>query len=134
MENNLLENISCSLCHTQLLLTWYYCPNCGKIIKEKPLEISLTKQITIYFVSFFLAPLGLGWGFKYVKSSDTKVRTIGIISIALTIISIAIMFFVFKGVIDQYAKIINGVSLPGNSGSLNNLNINSINSELNLLK
>ena len=121
-----MENNICQVCHSPLQLTWFYCPNCGKNLKEKPIEISLIKQIFIYLVSFFLAPLGLGWGFKYIKSNDEKVRMVGIISILLTVISIVIMIFVFKGVFDQYAKLLNSINSPGSS-SLNNINIDNMN-------
>ncbi|MFA6533261.1 MAG: hypothetical protein WCT22_04680, partial [Patescibacteria group bacterium] len=88
---------------------WFFCPNCSKELKEKVPEVSIAKQILIYFVSFFLAPLGLGWGLKYVRSTDNKVKTIGIISIALTVLSIVLISMVFKGFIDQYTKLLNNI-------------------------
>lgn len=76
---------------------------------EKVPEISVPKQILIYFVSFFLTPLGLGWGLKYIRSNDRKTRIIGIISIALTIISILVLIQISKNFIDQYSKILNNL-------------------------
>lgn len=88
---------------------WYFCPNCGKVLKDKVPVITISKQIIIYLVSFFLAPLGLGWGFKYVRSKDTKVRIIGIISILLTAASIILMFVVFNSYLDKYSKMLNNM-------------------------
>jgi hypothetical protein len=88
---------------------WFFCPNCAKELKEKVPEITFAKQILIYVVSFFLAPWGLRWGLKYVRSSDTKVRTIGIISIILTIISIIFLITSLKTTIDMYGKMLNNL-------------------------
>lgn len=105
MDNSLL----CPACQFKIQNDWFFCPNCAKILKEKAPEITFSKQILIYFVSFFLAPLGLGWGLKYVRSTDKKVKTIGIISITLTVLSIILISMVFKGFIDQYIKLINNI-------------------------
>ena len=104
-----MENASCHFCQFKTQSGWFFCPNCGKELKEKVLVVSVSKQILIYSVSFFLAPLGLGWGIKYVRSKDKKIRNIGIISIALTILAIILMIGVTMNFINQYSNLINGV-------------------------
>lgn len=99
----------CPACQYKIQADWFFCPNCAKELKEKIPEISLGKQILIYAVSFFLTPLGLGWGLKYVKSADKKIRMIGIISIVLTVLSMILMIISAKGFIDQYAKLLNNL-------------------------
>ena len=103
------ETLLCPTCHYIIMNEWYFCPNCGKNLKEAPLDVSIGKQILIYLVSFFLAPLGLGWGLKYVKSKDSKIKTIGIVSIVLTVASIILMIIASKSFIDQYAKMLNNI-------------------------
>lgn len=105
MDSSLL----CPACQFKIQSDWFFCPNCSRNLKEKPPVISIGKQIIIYLVSFFLTPLGLGWGLKYVRSSDKKVKTIGIISIILTILSIILISMVFKGFVDQYLKVLNNL-------------------------
>jgi hypothetical protein len=105
MDNSLL----CPVCQFKIQSDWFFCPNCAKELKEKIPEISIGKQILIYSVSFFLSPLGLGWGLKYVRSNDNKTKTIGIISIVLTVLSIILMSIAFKSFIDQYSKILNNL-------------------------
>lgn len=104
------ENNECISCKTSLLSVWYFCPNCGKQLKEAPIVISIPKQILIYLVSFFLSPLGLSWGLKYVKYKDRRVKIVGIISIVLTIVAIVLMIVSFKYVMDQYTKTLNGLT------------------------
>ncbi len=107
-----MDNINaCPHCKYQIQADWYFCPNCGKMLKEKPIVISIGKQIIIYLVSFFLAPLGLGWGLKYITKNDPKVKMVGAIAIILTVLSIIIMFVVFKNFMDQYANILNNPQL-----------------------
>lgn len=105
MENTLL----CPICKYQIQSDWFFCPNCAKELKEKVPEISIGKQILIYSVSFFLTPLGLGWGLKYIRSKDQKVKIVGVISIILTVLSIVLMIGTFKNFIDQYAKMFNNI-------------------------
>ena len=105
MENN----ISCAFCHFATQPDWYICPNCGKPFKEKAPDISVFKQVYIYGISFFLAPLGLVWGLNYIRANDKKARMVGLISIALTVLSIILIIVVFKKFIDQYANILNNI-------------------------
>ena len=103
MDNFLL----CPACQFKVQEDWFFCPNCAKELKEKVPVISIFKQIWIYFVSFFFTPLGLGWGLKYIRSKDNKIKTIGIISIVLTVLSIIMMISGLKSFFEQYAKIFN---------------------------
>jgi len=104
-----MENNFCPVCQFKIQSDWFFCPNCAKELKEKVSVISIPKQILIYFVSFFLSPLGLGWGLKYVRFKDKKIKTIGIFSIVLTVLSIILMISAFKNFIDQYAKLLNNI-------------------------
>ncbi|OGK08474.1 hypothetical protein A2767_03225 [Candidatus Roizmanbacteria bacterium RIFCSPHIGHO2_01_FULL_35_10] len=99
----------CSQCKYQINPEWFFCPNCGKELRIKP--ISFGRQIFIYTVSFFLAPLGLGWGIKYIRSKDNKVRLVGLIAIVLTLISVVLLIATFKNVMDQYSKLLNNYGI-----------------------
>lgn len=105
-----METIACPACQFQLNQGWYFCPNCGKALKDKVPVVTVGKQIIIYLVSFFLAPLGLGWGLKYVRSKDTNVRLIGVMSIILTVVSVVGILILFKSFADQYSKMLNDMS------------------------
>ena len=83
-------NQTCPYCHFALIATGSFCPNCGKALEKKPLSITLLKQIIIYLVSFCLPPLGLAWGFKYLREDNQQAKRIGLIAILLTIISLVL--------------------------------------------
>jgi len=105
-------NYFCPICKFSVQNDWFFCPNCAHELKEKIPNITLGKQLVIYLVSFFLTPLGLGWGLKYIRSKDNKVKMIGAISILLTIISIVMMIAAFKSFAEQYGKMLNGLMPP----------------------
>lgn len=90
------SEIFCPSCHTAVPSTANFCLRCGEKLKETPPSTSVTRQIIIYLVSFFLAPFGLGFAIKYVTQPGAKARTIGIVSLILTIIAIALMFLAVK--------------------------------------
>lgn len=65
------------------------------------------KQTFIYLFSFFLAPFGLGYAFKYLKQSDPEARRIGIIVIILTVLSIALMIWLTSAFANWEAQLLN---------------------------
>lgn len=71
-----------------------FCPQCGGTLKEMSFSISMGRKVFIYLVSFFLAPFGLGYAFKYLRHSSPEARRVGIIVIVLTVLAIALMIWV----------------------------------------
>nr|MBI5455359.1 hypothetical protein [Candidatus Levybacteria bacterium] len=104
-----MEKSQCKYCNFIILSSYYFCPNCGKKLHEPPLSISIGKQIGIYLLSFFLPPLGLMPAFRYIKQSDPKSKTVGIIALLLTIISVVISI--------QLINSLMGISLGQNSST-----------------
>lgn len=94
-----MTELNCPFCHFSLNEDFYFCPNCGKEIKQAPVSISLLKQLSLFALSLFLPPLGLWPGIKYFSQNDQKAKKIGLIAIVLTLIStiitiwLAINFF-----------------------------------------
>ena len=95
---------NCRFCGGSILLSDYFCPNCGKKLKDKSLSTAITKQILVYSLSLLLPPLGLWPAIKYLKQDSEKSRIIGFIAILITIISIAItvwLTFRFMNIFNQ---------------------------------
>jgi len=76
----------CPHCHVTVRATDYFCFNCGKNLKPKPLSTSLDTLFLYYLGAVVLPPLGIIWGFKYVGQPDVKSKLHGAILIVLTII------------------------------------------------
>jgi len=87
-----METNICRICHQPILLTYYFCPNCGAKVNEVPLSTSIGTQVWIYIQSIIL-PMVLfifitKWpGVKYFKSDDPKTKRIGQVAWVLLILS-----------------------------------------------
>jgi hypothetical protein len=90
---SIVSPLLCPFCSSSISPTDYFCPTCGKNVREKPISTSLITQIGLYAVSAFLPPLFLGWTIKYLKSSDPKAKQIGFISLGVMIVSILTALF-----------------------------------------
>lgn len=108
MDTDVIQK-SCLFCGRSIPNDASFCPFCGKMIGSK-LSTSLSKQILIYSISFFLPPFGLSYAWKYLKQPDKKSRNIGLISIALTIISIIISIVLMEQILNSITKNLNVLS------------------------
>jgi len=103
----------CPTCHRAISSEDYFCPNCGKNLKAKPLSVSIATQIGIYLLSVFLPPLGLWPAIKYLKEEKPKVKRVGIIAIVLTITSLIVAtwlaFTLFENYLNQFNSSLNGL-------------------------
>jgi hypothetical protein len=88
---NIAPLIVCSSCQAPVTAEENFCPKCGVELKEPPFTISTGRLVFVYLVSFFLAPFGLGYAFKYLRHSSPEARKIGIIVVILTVLAIALM-------------------------------------------
>lgn len=102
----------CPVCQKPMQPDWLVCPYCGgiKAVTSPSLSTSVGKQIMMYSVSFFLAPLGLGWGIKYAKSTDPEAKRVGYVIIGLTVFAVIFLLVSVGGAMSYYGKLLNSVS------------------------
>jgi len=110
-----MDNISpiCPVCHQSVVPEWYFCPNCGKELKAKPVRVSVVTQIGIYTLSAFLPPLGLWPGIKYLGKEGREVKIVGAVAIVLTIISSVVTVWLTFHYLQSYLSIYSGLINPG---------------------
>lgn len=105
------EVLTCPVCHVAVKPTDFFCYNCGKNLHGTPPTTSVSSQIALYLGSIFLAPMGIIWGFRYLRQSDSTSRRIGIIAMSLSIISIMIvaklLMSTYTSALDQVNQIQN---------------------------
>lgn len=82
---------TCPQCHAQVRATDFFCFNCGKNLKPKPLSTSLETLFMYYLGAFVLPPMGIVWGIKYLKQESQVSKVHGIIFILLTIVEIIVL-------------------------------------------
>jgi len=85
------ETTLCPTCHQSVRLTDYFCSNCGKNLRPRPLSTSLLSQIALYLKTLLLPPLGFIWGYRYLRQPGTNSKIVGLITIAITIIEIVLL-------------------------------------------
>ncbi len=103
----------CPKCKAKVSEMAHFCSNCGDSLKSRLEDTSILKQILVYFVSFFLAPFGLGYAFKYLKQSDKKSKIIGIISLILTFFAIIAVISIAKKYLEQEYGFLNLINNGG---------------------
>jgi len=119
---------NCKYCKSPIQESFYFCPNCGKKLKEPPFKFSLGKSITIIIVALLFPPFGLIPGIKYFLKDDKRAQFVGMITIAVTIIAIGLMFVVTMRIANYYKDTYNQIlQLQGN------LNANQPGAEENLI-
>lgn len=99
---------TCRYCQANITSTDYFCPNCGKKLKERPQSVTLGRQIFVYLLSALLPPLGLWPAVKYLRQADVKSKQIGVIAIALTVISTLVTIWLSLGFINKFNQILSG--------------------------
>lgn len=82
----------CATCHTELLSTYYFCPNCGTVAHEPPLSTSIWTQTQLYMFSIVLPMICFltisKWkGIKYLRSEEKEARVVGVIACLLLVVS-----------------------------------------------
>ncbi len=107
----------CPVCHVAVRPADFFCYNCGKNLHEKPLVTTKFTEYLYYAGSFLLPPLGLWWGFRYLKQADARSRMIGWICVILTIVSSVVVtvwsVHLFQGITAQVNEQLQGVGGAG---------------------
>lgn len=99
-----MEQKVCEVCHQPIQETFYFCPNCGKKLKEAPLSTSTVKQLGLYIFSLLLPPLGLFPGFRYLRQKNKKARLVGVVILFITIVSTVVTMWLTLQVVNSFNK------------------------------
>lgn len=97
----------CKFCKNSISQTVFYCPICGKKLREPPLSTGIIKQLGVYAISVLLPPLGLIPAVKYLLSKEKHAKIIGIIALILTIISTVITLMYSAILLNQITSQLN---------------------------
>lgn len=98
--------IICPHCKAPAHDTDYFCPACGKKLKDPPLSTTLMRQLVVYAIAIFLPPFGLIPAIKYLRGDSQKAKTIGVVAILLTVVVIFLTVVLTMQVISEATKVI----------------------------
>ena len=103
--------VNCPFCNNKIDAKAFYCPICGKKVREKPVSTKFWPVALLFFLSIFLPPLNIGLTIRYMKSADHKAKTIGKISLfvmtAVIVVACIAAYYTTKYVSDQVNSQIN---------------------------
>lgn len=102
----------CPACHQSILPTDNFCPHCGIDIKNFG-KVTVGRQIYIYTVSALAPPFGLIWTVKYLLSSSTQKKWIGIVAGVITIASLLLTIWATMGFFNSVQQQLNNYSNLG---------------------
>lgn len=100
----------CPYCHSKVPSGSYFCPNCGKQLKSRPLSMSISKQATIYLTSLLLPPFGLIYAWKYLKASGSKQRAVGVAAAVLTVASSILAIWFAVEIINSFSQTLESIN------------------------
>jgi uncharacterized membrane protein YvbJ len=100
----------CPYCGAPVQKDFMFCERCGKPLKGGQLSVTVMMQIGIYAMSLFLPPLGFWPGVKYFRDSDPKAKQIGMIAIALSIVSLILTFWLMDYFMNIYLSSLTGLT------------------------
>ena len=107
---------TCPSCKLPVLAEFYFCPNCGKMLRSKPIVLSVPKMFGICLLSFFLPPFGLFHAIKYVRQTNTRTKIVGWLAITLTVAAYGIAILSLMTFMQRVSPILNELSTGQYSG------------------
>jgi hypothetical protein len=91
MQENSEIKIPCPNCRNPIDGMVFYCPICGKKIKEPPVGTGFWSLLGLFAISILLPPLNIPLSFKYIRAVDPKAKMSGWVSIGLMVVSLIIV-------------------------------------------
>lgn len=83
----------CANCGNPIAESYFFCPYCGKKLKEPPPSTSLGRQIWIYFLAVTFPLFVIAPGIAYIVQKDEKSKIIGIVALLTASISFLVSLY-----------------------------------------
>jgi len=77
---------TCPVCHVAVRPTDYFCYNCGRNLHPALPSLTMATLIPLFLGTIFLPPMGIIWGFRYVKQEGMQYKTVGFAMMVITVI------------------------------------------------
>jgi len=119
---------TCKYCHKPIWDSYFFCPSCGKKLKEPPFVFSWLKTIGVILESLLLPPLGIFPAIKYLRIKNNTARLIGLTAVSITIIMTAILIILLTTYLNTMSQTYNQIiEMQTGIYNTNQTNLNQIN-------
>lgn len=109
-----MDQVLCTQCHIEVRPNDYFCFNCGKNLKPKPLPTDAVNQLLYYVGSILLPPMGIIWGIRYMKEKSQTAKIVGVVCIIITVVVILVA-------VQATVQLMNTLTQQMNTGAANML-------------
>lgn len=110
--------MTCKYCSQPILDNYYFCPSCGKKLKEPPFQFSTSRSLYILILSTLAPPFGIFPSLKYIVAPDIKAKIVGLVGIILNIVILTLATFYLVNTINKTVDQVNQLTNP--QGSVQN--------------
>jgi hypothetical protein len=90
--------LKCPKCQNLVSANDSFCPHCGNKLKEVDKPLGFFDYMKIFTVTIFLAPFGLYWFIKLIKSPDKTKKIVAVLVLLITLVLIVLTI----GMMDQF--------------------------------
>lgn len=107
MEPQIPTILTCRFCNAPISREDFFCPHCGKKLREKPVSTELAPLVWLFVLSALLPPFGFGLTLRYIRSDDDMAKKLGWISLFVTSFALLITLWLSKVIVDSIAQQLN---------------------------
>lgn len=106
----------CKSCQNPISPTYFFCPYCGRKLRQPPQSTSVGKQIGIYFLAVFFPFFSIIPGVRYINQPDNKSKAVGVVTLFLTGVSLLINIYFLFVLKDTFMQLFNSPLLINTGG------------------
>lgn len=99
-------SLVCKYCQNPVSQTYFFCPYCGKVLRRPPLSTSIWRQVFMYFLTIVFPLVTILPGIRYLGQEDNKSKTVGIVVLLLTGVSLLVNVYLIFWMVDYFNQLI----------------------------
>ena len=108
---DMVSGLVCKNCRAAVTPDEYFCPNCGKKLKDKSPATTAAEQAKVYIISLVFWPFGSIYIWRYLRQEDAKSRMIGWIALVITLVIGILVAWTLQVFIGEFNKQLNSLGL-----------------------
>lgn len=110
------KNPVCKSCQNLISTTYFFCPYCGKKLKEPLLATSFGRQLGMYFTAVFFPIIAIAPGLRYINQREEKSKAVGTIILLIAGITLMVEVYLAFEFYQQFGKYLNSSLFVDSSG------------------
>ena len=101
--------VICKYCSLPISREDFFCPHCGKKLKDKPVSLGILSLSWLFILSTLVPPFGIGLTIRYIRAEDERARIIGWVSLGITVFALVTTVWISIGLMNTINQQMNSV-------------------------